>query len=87
MIVTSRNRALLDQGYLDWDQLTDEIAIVNVGGKEVYLDRGERYCEYGKLDWIHTQMEGFRQTETGTELATAPGGEILATTLQFDTSM
>ena len=72
MALTSRNRSLLNQGYLYWGQLTDEIAIVNVGGKEVYFDPGERYCEYSRLDWIHTQMMGFRQIDDGTELATAP---------------
>ena len=72
MALTSRDQSLLNRGYLYWGQLTDEIAIVNVGGKEVYFDPGERYCEYGRLDWIHTQMFGFRQTDDGTELATAP---------------
>ncbi|MGC1871036.1 MAG: DUF3857 and transglutaminase domain-containing protein [Acidobacteriaceae bacterium] len=72
MIVTSRNRSLLNRGYLYWGQLTDEIAIVNVSGKEEYFDPGERYCEYGKLDWTHTQMLGFRQKDGGTELTTAP---------------
>ena len=72
MIMTSRAQSLLNRGYLYWGQLTDEIAIVNVDGKEEYFDPGERYCEYGKLDWIHTQMPGFRQTEDGTEFASAP---------------
>lgn len=72
MILTSRDQSLLNRGYLYWGQLTDEIAIVNVGGKEVYFDPGERYCEYSRLDWIHTQMMGFRQIDDGTELATAP---------------
>jgi hypothetical protein len=72
MILTSRNRSLLNRGYLYWGQLTDEIAIVNLGGKEEYFDPGERYCEYSKLDWTHTQMLGFRQKDDGTELATAP---------------
>jgi hypothetical protein len=75
MILTSRNESLLNRGYLYWGQLTDEIAIVNVGGKEEYFDPGERYCEYGRLDWIHTQMLGFRQTDEGTELVTAPPGK------------
>ena len=74
MVLTSRDRSLLNRGYLYWGQLTDEIAIVNVGGKEEYFDPGERDCEYGKLDWIHTQMLGFRQKDDGTELATAPPG-------------
>jgi hypothetical protein len=72
MAVTSRDQSLLNRGYLYWGQLTDEIAIVNVAGKEVYFDPGERYCEYGKLDWTHTQMLGYRQKEDGTELASAP---------------
>lgn len=72
MIVTERDRALLNTGYLDWDQLEDEIAIVNVGGKEVYFDPGQRYCEYGKLKWIHSQVMGVRQTDAGPELALTP---------------
>jgi hypothetical protein len=72
MILTSRNQSMLNRGYLYWGQLTDEIAIVNLGGKDMYFDPGERYCDYGKLDWIHTQMLGFRQTDSGTELTTAP---------------
>lgn len=72
MILTSRDQSLLNRGYLYWGQLTDEIAIVNVGGKEVYLDPGDRYCEYDKLDWTHTQMLGYRQKDDGTELTTAP---------------
>ncbi len=75
MALTSRNRSLLNRGYLYWGQLTDEIAIVNVGGKEEYFDPAERYCEYGKLDWIHTQMLGFRQTDNGTALDTAPAAK------------
>ena len=75
MILTSRNRSLLNRGYLYWGQLTDEIAIVNFGGKEEYFDPGERYCEYGKLDWTHTQMLGFRQKDDGIELATAPAAK------------
>jgi len=73
MIVTERNRSLLNIGYLDWDQLEDEIAIVTVNGKETYFDPGQRYCEYGKMNWIHTEVLGVRQTPTGPELALTPG--------------
>jgi hypothetical protein len=72
MALTSRDQSLLNQGYLYWGQLTDEIAIVNLDGKDVYLDPGDRYCEFGKLDWTHNQMLGFRQKDDGTEVATAP---------------
>lgn len=71
-VVPERNRALLNQGYLNWGQLEDEIAIVNVAGKEMYFDPGQRYCEYGKLHWMHTQMIGFRQTDHGPAQVTTP---------------
>ena len=72
MIVTERNQNMLNLGYLYWGQLSDEIAIVNVNGKEQYFDPGERYCEYGKVDWLHHQMMGIRQTDDGTTVAEVP---------------
>lgn len=73
MIVTERDRSLLNTGYLDWDQLQDEIAIVVVDGKDKYFDPGQRYCEYGKMNWIHTQVLGVRQSDAGPALALTPG--------------
>lgn len=73
MIVTERNRNLLNLGYLYWGQLEDEIAIVQVNGKEIYFDPGQRYCEYGKLHWMHTLMQGVRQTDGGPATAFTPG--------------
>ena len=72
MIVTERNRNLLNFGYLYWGQLEDEIAIVQVNGKEMYFDPGQRYCEYGKLHWMHTLMQGVRQTDSGPTTAFTP---------------
>ena len=72
MIVSERDRNLLNPGILDWDQLEDEIAIVSVGGKEVFFDPGQRYCEYGKLHWMHAQIMGIRQTDHGPDLALTP---------------
>lgn len=66
MIVPKRNVRMLNANDLEWGQLTDELAIVTVDGKEMYLDPGERYCEFGKLAWVHRQMLGIRQTDHGT---------------------
>ncbi len=65
LIVTNRNSGLLIRSYLDRDQLDDEIAIVSVNGKEMFFDPGERYCEFGKMHWKHTSVEGVRQMEGG----------------------
>jgi hypothetical protein len=69
MILSERDRDLMVKSYLDWDQLYDEIAIVPVNGKDVFFDPGERYCEFGQLQWKHTSLPGVRQTDTGTEIA------------------
>jgi hypothetical protein len=71
--VTERQKALLNTGYLDWGQLEDEIAIVNIGGKDLFFDPGQRYCEYGKLHWMHTDVLGMRQTDNGIAPLTMPG--------------
>jgi hypothetical protein len=72
MIVTERNRNLLNTGYLYWEQLEDEIAIVVVDGKETYFDPGQRYCEYGRLHWMHTEVLGMRQMNGGAALVVTP---------------
>jgi hypothetical protein len=38
----------------------------------MYFDPGQRYCEYGRLHWMHTGILGIRQTEKGVELASTP---------------
>ena len=73
MIVADRDENFLNTGLLNWNQLEDEIAIVTVGGKEMYFDPGERYCEFGKLHWRHAQVQGMRQSDGGPVLAVTPG--------------
>ena len=73
MIVVNRDNNVLLKDFLDWNQLDDELAIVSIGGKEVFLDPGERYCEFGKLHWKHTWVNGVRQVDGGTQIASTPG--------------
>jgi len=72
-IVVNRDDSVFVPDFLSWDQLDDEIAIVSIDGKEVFLDPGQRYCEFGKLHWKHTWAGGLRQTDHGTETFTSPG--------------
>ena len=73
MIVVNRDQNVMQTAYLDWNQMDDEIAIVPIGGKEVFLDPGQRYCEFGKLHWKHTWANGVRQVDGGTQIVTTPG--------------
>ena len=72
MYITDRDRSLFLQSYLSMYQLDDDIAIVNVDGKERSFDPGSRYCPYGHLAWKHSDSGGLRQTEGGTVLAGTP---------------
>ncbi|MGA2809251.1 MAG: hypothetical protein ABSE87_14065, partial [Terracidiphilus sp.] len=63
-----------DSSFLSINQLDDYIAIVELGGKEVYLDPGQKMCSFGTLHWKHTIASGFRLSEKGTVFATTPAG-------------
>ena len=72
MQVVNRNRALFDVDFLSIDQLDDFIAAVNIGGKDVYLDPGEKMCPYGSLHWKHTLAQGFKLTGEDSVLVQTP---------------
>jgi hypothetical protein len=56
------------------DQLDDFIAIVQIDGKEVYLDPGQKMCPFGLLHWRHELATGFRLTDKDAVIATTPEG-------------
>lgn len=71
-VVTNRDRNLFLADYLDMSQLDDDIAIVEVDGKDQFFDPGERYAAFGELHWKHTAAAGIRQTEKGTVMFNTP---------------
>jgi transglutaminase-like putative cysteine protease len=72
MQVVDRSRAIFDGTYLSPNQLDDYIAIVQLNGKEVYLDPGQKMCPFGSLHWSHAIASGFRLSDKGAVLATTP---------------
>jgi hypothetical protein len=73
MEVVDRSRAILDLGDLRTGQLDDYIAIVELGGKEIYVDPGQKMCPFGALDWKHTLTAGFRLMDKAAKIQTIPG--------------
>jgi transglutaminase-like putative cysteine protease len=61
MAVTDRDYLIFDANWLDFNQLSDEIAVVKYGGEDHYLDPGSRYAPFGHLEWGHTMSSGVRQ--------------------------
>ena len=72
MGVANRSKRTFIPGYLSLDQLDDDIAIVNVDGKDIILDPGQRYCPFGHLSWQHAYTSGLRQTVDAADLAATP---------------
>jgi hypothetical protein len=73
MKVVDRNRAMFDASYLSTGQLDDYIVIVELAGKSVYLDPGQKMCPFGSLHWKHTFAGGFRLSDKGAVSETTPG--------------
>jgi hypothetical protein len=73
MAVTDRDHNLFLPAYNSLSQLDDDIAIVNIDGKDQFFDPGQRYCPYGQLAWKHTLVQGLREVDGGgTMFATTP---------------
>lgn len=64
MWVPDRTETFFDEHYLSTNQLDAEIAIVELGGKEVYLDPGTKFCPFGMLNWRSAGNRGLRQSDT-----------------------
>ena len=70
--VTNRDRSIFLSAYPNLSQLDDDLAIVNVDGKDQFFDPGARYCPFQHLAWKHTMTQGIRQTDAGGDFAEAP---------------
>jgi hypothetical protein len=72
--VVNRDKAMFDIHFLSLHQLDDYVAIVNVNGKDVFLDPGERMCPWGRLHWKHSYAGGLKMTDQGAVQVTTPAG-------------
>lgn len=57
--VVNRDQAIFNINYLSGRQFDDDIVAVELGGKNVYLDPGQKMCPFGSLHWKHTLVSGF----------------------------
>ena len=81
MRVSNRDRWIFNPDFLSMGQFDDDIAIIELNGKEQFLDPGTRFCPFGHLGWRHAATSGIRQTGNGAEIAQTPqepveGGQI-----------
>jgi hypothetical protein len=62
MSVADRNLRIFDPGYLSLDQLTVTLVVLQLNGKEVFVDPGEKLLPFGQLSWNHTLCSGLQET-------------------------
>jgi hypothetical protein len=70
--VVKRNRARFNAAYLSMNQFDDYLVIVNIAGKEMFTDPGEKMCPFGQLRWNHQATGGIRQGEHETLYSETP---------------
>ncbi len=70
--VTDRSQQAFLKELLSTDQLDGEIAVVQLDGKEVFLDPGTKFCPYGIIDWRYSSAMGLRQNTNGAEFGETP---------------
>jgi transglutaminase-like putative cysteine protease len=73
LAVCDRNRELFNPYYLSTRQLDDVLVLLTINGKEIPVDPGTRFAEFGELDWTHNLASGLRQTDKGAEFASTTG--------------
>ena len=72
MRVVDRDKGVFSSGYLSADQLDNDVIILALEGKEIYLDPGQKMCPFQAVHWKHAGASGIRQTANGTAVATTP---------------
>jgi hypothetical protein len=70
--VVDRRKNIFDESYLDIGQLDDTLVILSTGGKDIYLDPGEKMCPFQTLHWRHSGSGGIRQSPDGRGVANSP---------------
>ncbi|HLH09077.1 MAG TPA: DUF3857 domain-containing protein [Terriglobales bacterium] len=72
MRVSDRSERIFDKGYLSHNQFDAQLAIVQLDGKDVYLDPGSKFAPYGLVNWRYTSSGGMRQSANGVQFGESP---------------
>jgi tRNA threonylcarbamoyladenosine modification (KEOPS) complex Pcc1 subunit len=70
--VVNRDLALFDFNYLSNSQFDDNIVAIELDGRNVFVDPGQKMCPFGFLHWKHTLASGFLFQGKGAIFTTTP---------------
>ena len=57
MKVVDREKGIFDRSYLNAHQFDTTIVILNIAGKEITLDPGEKMCPFQTVSWRHSERQ------------------------------
>jgi len=72
MRVVDREKGVFNPNHLETRQLDDDLVVLSTGGKEIYLDPGEKMCPFQFVHWRHAGASGIRQGGAASVFATSP---------------
>jgi hypothetical protein len=72
MKVADRRERVFDPGYLDFDQLDDDLILLKIDGKDILLDPGEKMCPFQTAHWRHSGATGIAQSDNVRSIMTTP---------------
>jgi hypothetical protein len=81
MRVVDRENGVFAPGYLEIDQLDSDIVVLSTGGKEIFLDPGEKMCPFETVHWRHSAAGGIRESADGRSGAISPVQPYSANTI------
>jgi len=70
--VSDRKERFFDKAILSGSQLDSELAVVNVNGKDLYLDPGTRFCPFGLIRWTQTSVAALKLDPKGSTFSNVP---------------
>ena len=62
---SNRQQRFFQKNLLSTSQLDSEIALVNLNGKDMYLDPGTKFCPYGLIRWIRNSTAALKLDKKG----------------------
>jgi hypothetical protein len=72
VLVSSRKERFFQKNLLDRRQLDTEVAVVQLNGKDIYLDPATRFCPFGLIRWIRTSTAALKLDKKGGSFVVIP---------------
>ena len=63
--VSSREEKFFNRSVLSKSQFDSQVAVVQVNGKDLFLDPGTKFCPYGLIRWIRTSTAALKLDKNG----------------------